>query len=122
MLPAMGSPDNTLDDFPAETFTILAFCDTCGYQAPLDRNRVPAGVTVQALRMRLRCSACGSRATSLRILYTGAGGFRYGETTATGDVRVEGPLNQATTVQARPGTSDHGSTLHDSRQKTSSRG
>ena len=75
MLPAMNSPDNTLDDFPAETFTILAFCDTCGHQAPLDRTRVPAGVTVQALGMRLRCSACGSHATSLRILYTGAGGF-----------------------------------------------
>ena len=91
MLPAMGSPDNTLDDFPAETFTILAFCDACGHQAQLDRTLVPAGVTVQALRMRPRCAACGSRATSLRILYTGAGGFRYGETTATGDVRVEGP-------------------------------
>jgi hypothetical protein len=122
MLPAMGSPDNSLDDFPAETFTILAFCDTCGHQAPLDRTHVPASVTVQALRMRLRCAACGSRATSLRILYTGAGGFRYGETTATGDVRVDGPLNQATTVQARPGTCDHGSALHDSRQNTSSRG
>jgi hypothetical protein len=71
MLPAMDSPNNTLDDLPADTFTILAFCDTCGHQAPLDRTRVPAGVTVQALRMRLRCSACGSHATSLRPLYRG---------------------------------------------------
>ncbi|HYN76816.1 MAG TPA: hypothetical protein VES73_03370 [Lamprocystis sp. (in: g-proteobacteria)] len=78
----MDSP-NRLDDFPAATFTVLAFCDTCGHQAALDRDRVPAGVTVQALRMRLRCSACGSHATSLRILYTGAGGFRYGEAAAT---------------------------------------
>jgi len=77
----MGSPDNTLDDFPADTFTILAFCDACSHQAPLDRSRVPAGITVQTLRMRLRCSVCGSHATSLRILYTGAGGFRYGEAT-----------------------------------------
>lgn len=82
MLPAMDSPENTLDDFPAETFTILAFCDACGHQAPLDRSRIPAGITVQTLRMRLRCSVCGSHATSLRILYTGAGGFRYGEATA----------------------------------------
>jgi len=28
---------------------------------------------------RLRCSACGSRETSSRIAYTGAGGFHYGE-------------------------------------------
>ena len=81
ILSAMDAPDNSLDDFPAESFTILAFCDTCGHQAPLDRTHVPAGVTVQALRMRLRCSVCGSHATSLRILYTGAGGFRYGEAT-----------------------------------------
>ena len=82
ILSAMDAPDNRLDDFPAESFTILAFCDTCGHQAPLDRTHVPAGVTVQALRMRPRCSACGSHATSLRIVYTGAGGFRYGEATA----------------------------------------
>jgi hypothetical protein len=82
MLSAMDSPNNHLDDFPTKTFTVLAFCDTCGHQAPLDRTRVPAGVTVQAVRMRLRCSACGSQATSLRILYTGAGGFRYGGATA----------------------------------------
>ncbi len=88
ILSTMDSRDNSLDAFPAETFTILAFCDACGHQAPLDRNQVPGGVTVQALRDRLRCSACGSHATSIRILYTGAGGFRYGETTATVHVRV----------------------------------
>ena len=86
----MDSPDNRLDDFPAGTFTILAFCDTCGHQTPLDRTRVPAGVTVQALRMRLRCSVCESHATSLRILYSGAGGFRYGEATAS--THVSGQL------------------------------
>ena len=77
MLSAMDAPDNRLDDFPPETFTVLAFCGTCGHQAPLDRARVPAGVSVQRLRGRLRCSACGSHETQIRILYTGAGGFRY---------------------------------------------
>lgn len=74
----MDTPANSLDDFPPESFTVLAFCDTCDYRAPLDRTRVPPGVTVQALRGRLRCSACGHRGTSIRIVYAGAGGFRYG--------------------------------------------
>ena len=74
MLSTMDSAHNSLDEFPAGTFTILAFCDTCGHQARLDQTRIPAGTTGQALRMRLRCSACGSHATSLRNLYTGAGG------------------------------------------------
>ena len=87
MLSTMDSAHNSLDEFPAGTFTILAFCDTCGHQARLDQTRVPAGTTVQALRMRLRCSACGSHATSMRIVYTGAGGFRYGDAAATVHVR-----------------------------------
>jgi hypothetical protein len=74
----MDGPSNFVDDFPAATFTILAFCDACGHQAPLERAMVPAGVTIQGLRQRLRCSTCGSHEVSLRILYTGAGGFRYG--------------------------------------------
>jgi hypothetical protein len=77
MLSAMESPGNRLNDFPPETFTVLAFCGACGHQAPLDRARVPAGVSVQEVCQRLRCSPCGSRETDLRILYTGAGGFRY---------------------------------------------
>jgi hypothetical protein len=52
---------NTLDDFPAESFTILVFCDACGRQTPLDRATVPEGLTVEALRRRLRCGACCSR-------------------------------------------------------------
>jgi primosomal protein N' len=47
-------------------FSILAFCDTCGHQAPVDRTQVPVGVTVQPLWMRLSCSACGSREASHR--------------------------------------------------------
>lgn len=70
---------NTLTDFPAEAFTILAFCDACGRQMTLDRGTLPQGLTINDLRHRLRCAACGSRETSIRILYTGASGFRYGE-------------------------------------------
>jgi hypothetical protein len=77
MLSAMDAPENSLNDFPPEIFTVLAFCGACGHQAPLDRARVPAGVSVPGVCQRLRCSACGSRETDLRILYTGAGGFRY---------------------------------------------
>ena len=74
----MDTPANSLDDFPAETFSILAFCNACDHRASLDRTRVPPGITVQPLRGRLRCSACGHRGASIRIVYTGAGGFRYG--------------------------------------------
>jgi len=70
---------NTLEDFPAPAFTILVFCETCGYRNPLDRAKVPEGRTVQVLVRWLRCSACGSREASIRIVYTGAGGFEYGE-------------------------------------------
>jgi hypothetical protein len=69
---------NTLADFPVETFTILAFCDACGRSRPLDRAALPAGLTVDALRRRLRCTACGSHETSIRIIYTAAGGFHHG--------------------------------------------
>jgi hypothetical protein len=74
----MATDCNTLADFPAESFAILVLCEACGRQKWLDRATVPAGVRVQALRERLRCSACGSRTGSIRIVYTGAGGFRYG--------------------------------------------
>ena len=67
----MTTAANTLDDFPAETFGILVSCEACGRQGWLD----PAVVPVQRLRGRLRCSGCCSRETSIRIVYTGAGGF-----------------------------------------------
>jgi hypothetical protein len=73
----MNNAGNTLDDFPPESFTILAFCDACEHRAPLDRAKVPADITVQELRGQLRFSRYGSRETSLRIVYTGAGGFRH---------------------------------------------
>lgn len=69
---------NTLDDFPAETFIILVFCDACDHTSQLERSKVPDGMTVEELRRALRCSACGSRKASIRIIYTGAGSFRCG--------------------------------------------
>ena len=40
ILSAMDSSDNRLEDFPAATFALLAFCDACGHQAPLDGTHV----------------------------------------------------------------------------------
>ena len=64
----MNETEDTLDDFPAETFTILIFCDACDRSAPLDRSKVPDGMTVQQLIRALRCSSCSSRETSIRIV------------------------------------------------------
>jgi len=69
---------NRLDDFPAQDFEILVFCEACSHRAPLDRSKVPEDLTIQALRHRLRCARCGSREASIRIVYTGAGGFHHG--------------------------------------------
>ena len=69
---------NGLDDFPEGQFTILVFCDACGRSAPLDRSKVPAGTGVQTLPSMLRCSSCGSRDASMRIIYTDAGGYHHG--------------------------------------------
>ena len=74
----MNTVGNTLDDFPAETFTIFVYCDTCDRSGPLDRMKVPTGMTIQHLIKALRCSRCASRAASIRIVYTGTGGFVYG--------------------------------------------
>ncbi len=74
----MRTTGNTLDDFPAESFTLLVFCDVCDRSCPLNRTKVPDGLTVQELVKKLRCSSCGSRKASIRIVYTGAGDFRYG--------------------------------------------
>jgi len=64
----MDTAGNHLDDFPAESFTILAFCDACHHSAPLDRDRLTPRITVKTLRDRLRCSACGQRHASIRTV------------------------------------------------------
>lgn len=71
-----SSEGNHLSDFPSPDFTIRLFCDACGHQADPDRDKVPAGMTVQQLPQHLRCTECGGRECSTRIIYTGAGGFR----------------------------------------------
>ena len=68
---------NALSDFPPESFTVAAFCDSCGHQSRLDRAKVPQGVTVQQISRLLRCSQCGQKTASIRIIYTGAGGFQH---------------------------------------------
>jgi ribosomal protein S14 len=68
---------NALSSFSPESFTIMTFCESCGHQGKLDRAKVPPGITVQQLRELLRCSKCGSKAGSIRIVYTGAGGFAH---------------------------------------------
>jgi len=74
----MIAAGNRLDDFPAESFTIVAFCEACGHRSSLDRAKVPDGRTVQELVRLLRYHVCGAREASIRIIYTGAGGFAYG--------------------------------------------
>lgn len=37
---AVSILDNILGDFPAESFTIFAWCETCGHRGTLDRTRV----------------------------------------------------------------------------------
>ena len=72
-----GPPGNLPDHFPPERFDLVAFCEGCGHSAVLDRAALPPGVTVQQIPPRLKCSACGRRPGSLRIIYTGAGGFAH---------------------------------------------
>ena len=56
---------------------IMVFCESCGRRCSLDRAKVPKHVTVQDLTKVLRCSSCGSREASIRIIYTGAGGLHH---------------------------------------------
>jgi hypothetical protein len=72
----MPDSANTPDAFPPEQFDLIAFCGAGGHSASIDRARIPPGLTIPELPARLRCSACGGRACSIRIVYTGAGGFR----------------------------------------------
>ena len=68
---------NRLCEFQAPAFAIRLFCDACGHQADLDRSKVPEAITIPELTRRLRCSACGERECSIRIIYAGAGGFSH---------------------------------------------
>lgn len=74
---ASVSAGNVLEDFPEDVFPIATSCDACGHQGQFDRRNVPPGVTGQQLPALLRCSKCGAKAGAIRIIYSGAGGFRY---------------------------------------------
>lgn len=67
---------NVIADFPADRFAIHAHCP-CGHGARLDLERLPADLTIERLRARLRCRACGGRAVGIRISWTAAGGFAH---------------------------------------------
>ncbi len=68
-----------VDDFDAAKFTIYAYCGACGHSAAVDPEKVGPDVEVRTLPARLRCTECGSRDCSIRIVYTGAGEFEYWE-------------------------------------------
>ena len=74
--PAIPESANTPDASPPEQFELIAFCEGCGHSAPFDGARIPPGLTIPELPARLRCTACGGRACSIRIVYTGPGGYR----------------------------------------------
>lgn len=67
---------NTLADFPPDRFAIHGYCD-CGHDAQIDLASLPETLTIDSLRARLRCGACGGREVSIRIGWIAAGGFRY---------------------------------------------
>lgn len=68
---------NTLAEFPANQFRILAACNACRHAAWLNLAQIPGEITIDALRLRLTCQKCGSRQCGIRIVYTGAGEFEY---------------------------------------------
>jgi hypothetical protein len=72
-----AQPGNLPDHFPPERFALVAFCEGCGHSATLAREALPPGLTVQQIPARLRCTICRRRPGTLRIVYTGAGGFKY---------------------------------------------
>jgi hypothetical protein len=45
---------NLVSDFPAPTFSLRRFCDTCGRQTGLHRAKVPASLTIPELTRRRR--------------------------------------------------------------------
>ena len=69
--------DNRLADFPPDRFAIMAYC-TCGHSPRIDCQVFPPDTLVNSLRPRLVCWACGRRDPGVRILWSGAGGFKYG--------------------------------------------
>lgn len=72
---------NKLKDFDPDKFTIMGFCADCDYSAPV--KRTDEDMEIPTLIARLSCSHCGSGNTSIRIIYTAAGGFAYRNTVSS---------------------------------------
>jgi hypothetical protein len=70
----MAAP-NKLSDFDPLKFTIVGFCSDCHHDAPVPR--INEDMEIPTLIDKLSCSQCGSGNCSIRIIYTGAGGFAY---------------------------------------------
>ena len=74
----------TLADL-AESFHLYGVCESCRRvkQLPLQQLIAAEGAdaSVDQIRLRLTCRACGQRSQALRIVYVGPGGrsasFRY---------------------------------------------
>jgi len=69
---------NTLSDFPADQFRVLGAYEACGRVEWLDREKLLDDMTIDTLRERVTCQACGSRDCGIRIVYVGSGEFGYG--------------------------------------------
>ena len=76
------SPPNTLNDFHPAKFAIYRYCTDCDHRGVAPR--ADESMTIPALKAGLRCSACGSHDTSIRICYTGAGEYAYCKTQLNG--------------------------------------
>jgi hypothetical protein len=46
----MAERENVPDDFPPAQFTLFAFCEACRHHAPIERARIPVGVSVGGLK------------------------------------------------------------------------
>jgi len=68
---------NTLADFPPDKYMLLVYCYDCQRRPELNRDAVPAEMTIPELRARLVCSACGSRSTELHIVWHGGRGSPF---------------------------------------------
>lgn len=74
----------TLADL-AGHFELYAVCIRCKRMVRLDTHqliqRVGGTCTIEAVRDRVRCRACGRRTQDIRLIYAGpcggAGGFHY---------------------------------------------
>jgi hypothetical protein len=74
---------NRIGDFDSDKFTLYVFCDECHHSKGLPfwwlREKYGSDTTLNRIQSGLRCEPCDSRNCSIRIVYTGAGGFSHGQ-------------------------------------------